>query len=527
MWQKGEVKGQKLKPAAKSILKSDQDLESSESEGGKKSQRGKRLQRAAAKEQEMTLLHPRVQMQSSKVLMVADDMPEQHWMAMGSMAPEHAVPILLEVIAKQISLKEMEKKFQLVKQVAYVCKAFAVGVGCADFKEAEKQYPLHTKKDMLEKFVDGVRRGQKSIPALDGHVKRALDWKSKERRLQAKEALHAFRSAPLTEPFVDWTEVKHENDATEVKIINGDMRLLSKLQTEKLSISLAIFDFPYGFAHEGHAPDREPFPESDVLEVLQNLKDVSSAPLWTVAGFCSVDTLPSIRSAFREVCNAGQELSTWCKPNVTNPGGPRLVSATEFCVLGYYSQTGQREMAHYNFDPTDPRHNFQLFNAVTQKYQHPGGGVLCPYQKPYNLYSWLVNKFSPTGPCILDGFSGSRTGAIACVKANSNCLVLEINTKCAKRIATRLLTDIDDTLARETPKRILKQKASQNSSLAKSAENELGVDGDTDTAAGVMQTVGEAALAVDGPSTEPVEHASGPSAEPVEHVSGPSAEPVE
>ncbi|GBG93047.1 hypothetical protein CBR_g58402 [Chara braunii] len=295
MWQKGEVKGQKLKPATKNILKLDQDLESSESEDGKKSQRGKRLERAAAKEEEMALLHPRVQMQGSKVPMVADDMPAQHWIAMGSMAQEHAVPILLE----------MEKKFQLVKQVAYICKAFAVGVGCADFKKAEKQYPLHTKKDMLEKFVSGVRRGQKSIPALDGHIKRALDWKSKERRLQAKEALHAFRSTPLTEPFVDWTEVKHENDAAKVKIINSDIRLLSKLQMEKLPISLAIFDFPYGFAHEGHASDHELFPESDVLEVLQNLKDVSSAPLWTVAGFCSVDMLPSIRSAFREVCNAG------------------------------------------------------------------------------------------------------------------------------------------------------------------------------------------------------------------------------
>ncbi|GBG91916.1 hypothetical protein CBR_g54011 [Chara braunii] len=289
MWQKGEIKGQKLKPATKNILKSDQDLESSESEDGKKSQRGKRLERAAAKEQEMALLHPQVQMRGSKVPMVADDMPAQHWIAMGSMAQEHAVPILLE----------MEKKFQLVKQVAYVCKAFAVGVGCADFKEAEKYYPLHTKKDMLEKFVSGVRRGQKSIPALDGYIKRALDWKSKERRLQAKEDLHAFRSTPLTEPFVDTTEVKHENDAAKVKIINSDIRLLFKLQMEKLPISLAIFDFPYGFAHEGHASDHELFPESDVLEVLQNLKDVSSAPLWTVAGFCSVDMLPSIRSALR------------------------------------------------------------------------------------------------------------------------------------------------------------------------------------------------------------------------------------
>ncbi|GBG80782.1 hypothetical protein CBR_g31338 [Chara braunii] len=424
---------------------------------------------------------------------------------MGSKAPEHVLPILLEVIAKQISLKEMEKKFQVVKQVAYVCKAFAVGVGAVDFKEAERRFPLHTKKELLEKFAGGVRRGQTSIPALDRHIKRALEWKNKERRLQAKEDLHAFRSKPLMEPFVDWTEVAHENTSAEVKIINDDMRFLSKMQTEKLPISLAIFDFPYDFSHDGHAYDNEPFPESDVVEGLHNLKDVSSAPLWTVAGFCSVDMLPSIRSAFREVCNVGQELLTWCKPNVTNPGGPLLVSATKFCVLGYYSETGQREMAHNNFDPTDPRHNFQLFNAVMQKYQHPGGGVLCPYQKPHALYSWLVNEFSPDGACILDGFSGSGTGVIPCVKANQNCLVVEINTKCAKGIATRLLTDIGGTLARETPKR--KQKASQGSPPsnlsgdAKFVENELGVDGDTDTTARVAQIAGEGATVVSGPSS--------------------------
>ncbi|GBG68118.1 hypothetical protein CBR_g2669 [Chara braunii] len=434
MWQKGVVKGQKLKPTARSFLKADQDLKTSESEGAKKSQRGKRLDRAVANEQEMALLYPRVQLQGNKVLMVVEDMPAQHWITMGSMAPENVVPILLEVIAKQISLKEMEKKFQLVKQIAYVCKAFAVGVGVADFKEAEKEYPLHTKKEILEK----------SLP-----------------------------------------------------------------------ISLAIFDFLYGFAHEDHASDAELFPESDVVEVLHNLKDVSSAPLWTIAGFYSVDMLPSIRSAFREVCNAKQELLTWCKPNVTNPGGPRLVSATEFCVLGYYSESGQREMAHYNFDPTDMRHNFQLFNVVTQKYQHPGGSVRCPYQKPYTLYSWLVNKFSPTGACVLDGLSGSGTGAIACVKANRNCLVVEINTKCAKGIATRLLTDIGDTLARETPK--VKEKVAQGSPTSKlsgdtkSVENKLVADENTGTAAGVADIAEAVVVGPSGASLPTAKAAAGPS----------------
>ncbi|GBG92342.1 hypothetical protein CBR_g55222 [Chara braunii] len=160
--------------------------------------------------------------------------------------------------------------------------------------------------------------------------------------------------------------------------------------------------------------------------------------------------LPSVRSVFAKVCNAGQELLTWCKPNVTNPGGPRLVSATEFCVLGYYNVTGHREMAHYNFSPTDPCHNFQLFDIVTRKFVHLSDNlVLCLYQKPYTLYSWLVRKFSSLDATVLDGFSDSGTGAIACVLADRNCLVVELDKRYAQGIWMRLLTDIEETLRRE------------------------------------------------------------------------------
>ncbi|GBG69941.1 hypothetical protein CBR_g4767 [Chara braunii] len=188
-------------------------------------------------------------------------------------------------------------------------------------------------------------------------------------------------------------------------------------------------------------------------EARQNVKEVSSASLSTVAAFCSVDMLSSVRSAFAKICNAGQELVTWCKPNTTNPGGPRLVSATEFCVLGYYNVTGQLEMTHYNFALTDPRHNFQLFDAVTRKFVHPADDrVLCPYQRPYESYSWLVTKFSPLGATIFNRFSGSGTGVIACVMANRNYLVVELDRRCAKGIRMRLLTDLEGTLQREKPK---------------------------------------------------------------------------
>ncbi|GBG83161.1 hypothetical protein CBR_g36777 [Chara braunii] len=142
MWQRGEVKGQKLKPSAKSHIKHEDGPESSESEGGKRSQRGTRLDRATAKLQEMALLNPRVQFKDNKVVLVPEDMPAQPWITMGNVAPENDVPILLEVISKTISIKEMEQKFRVVKKLNYVCKAFADGVGCKEFKEAEQKYPL-------------------------------------------------------------------------------------------------------------------------------------------------------------------------------------------------------------------------------------------------------------------------------------------------------------------------------------------------------------------------------------------------
>ncbi|GBG86584.1 hypothetical protein CBR_g41648 [Chara braunii] len=456
MWQKGEVKNQKLKPLAKSQICTDVAPESSESEGGKKQRGAKKLDRAVAKQQEMAFFNPRLKLKDNKVASAPADMPAQPWITVGNIPHDAIIPILTEVVSKQISLEEMERKFKVVKKFGYVAKAFCRGVKYKDFKTAEELYPLHTKKEVLEPFIRTFERRGAKPTALLNHIERAKEWrKMEDKRIKdAQRASHDFfRAHSLDDSFADWTDVKYEGCSGQVKVIQGDMLRLAQLQKDKVSISLSIFDLPYGFAHKGHARDTEPFPESDIVAVLQNVKEVSSASLWTVAAFCSVDMLSSVRSAFAKICNVGQEFVTWCKPNTTNPGGPKLVSATEFCVLGYYNVTGQREMTHYNFTPTDPRHNFQLFDAVTRKFVHPANDrVLCPYQKPYALYFWLVTKFPPPGGTVLDGFSGSGTGAIACVMANRNCLVVELDRWCAKGIRMRLLTDLEGTLQREKPK---------------------------------------------------------------------------
>lgn len=48
-----------------------------------------------------------------------------------------------------------------------------------------------------------------------------------------------------------------------------------------------------------------------------------------------------------------------------------------------------------------------------------------PTQKPVNVISWLLKKFSKEGDSILDPFSGSGTTAIACMELNRRFVCIE------------------------------------------------------------------------------------------------------
>lgn len=65
-----------------------------------------------------------------------------------------------------------------------------------------------------------------------------------------------------------------------------------------------------------------------------------------------------------------------------------------------------------------------------------------PTQKPLELIRWLVKTYSNTGETVFDGYSGSGTTAIACIKENRNFIGSELNKgyydKSMKRISIAL-----------------------------------------------------------------------------------------
>ncbi|GBG75370.1 hypothetical protein CBR_g19999 [Chara braunii] len=417
-----------------------------------KKKKATRFDAAEALRQANQFFNPHAPMEDGKIVAEAINMHQAPWVEMGSLDDDSVLPILEQVVAKQLAIEGMRKKYEVAKRLGRVVKFFVNETGSTDWDECKSLYPMHTTKDLLEPFESNWRAKGDVPKALVAHVERAKAWKElndkrvgESRRTKQKMAM----AEEATAHFSDWTEIRDGDHSGFVKVLEGDMLDLNNLQ-KPLPFSLTICDFPYGFDLPMSVDDNRHFPEDDIVHVLQNIKEVCMGPLWTVVGFCSLDVMSYVRSAFAMVCHSGQEVITWCKPNVMNTDGPRLISATKFCVIGYYSVSGKREAAHYNFASTDVLHNYRIFDAVMKKYNHPLDlEVLCPYQKPVALYDWLVDKFSPPGSYVIDAFSGSGTGAIACVLCNRNCLVVEKNSRCISGIRSRILNDIGPTIERE------------------------------------------------------------------------------
>jgi len=54
-------------------------------------------------------------------------------------------------------------------------------------------------------------------------------------------------------------------------------------------------------------------------------------------------------------------------------------------------------------------------------------GALHPTQKPIDLFRYLIRTYSNPGETVFDGYSGSGTTAIACIKENRNFIGCELN----------------------------------------------------------------------------------------------------
>ncbi|GBG89305.1 hypothetical protein CBR_g49015 [Chara braunii] len=121
MWLKGDCPDQKMKvPTAKKGKMSSDDSEVGGSEGtrptAKKSRR--KFNSAEAQHQVMRFFNPRAQVEHGKIVTEPTDMPQAHWVEMGSLPDESVIPILEQVAAKQLNCLVVDKCPRYIKGIS-------------------------------------------------------------------------------------------------------------------------------------------------------------------------------------------------------------------------------------------------------------------------------------------------------------------------------------------------------------------------------------------------------------------------
>lgn len=91
-------------------------------------------------------------------------------------------------------------------------------------------------------------------------------------------------------------------------------------------------------------------------------------------------------------------------------------------------------------DDYDPTKNYPTNLLKTMAKQDECNSVnrFHPTQKPEFLMRWLVQTFSNEGDLIFDGYSGSGTTAIACIKEKRNFIGSELNKEYFEKAALRI-----------------------------------------------------------------------------------------
>lgn len=94
---------------------------------------------------------------------------------------------------------------------------------------------------------------------------------------------------------------------------------------------------------------------------------------------------------------------------------------------GNYGKTKEEyKLNEYRTIPTDMSYPDDLIsiNGVGSFGNEKTGH---PTQKPESLISWLIRTYTNKGETVYDGYSGSGTTAIACIKENRNFIGAEMN----------------------------------------------------------------------------------------------------
>jgi len=132
----------------------------------------------------------------------------------------------------------------------------------------------------------------------------------------------------------------------------------------------------------------------------------------------------------------------WVKPNASNTGGLRYVSAVETFFVCYKSSCTNQ---YWNFGtaPAD-RLNFIEMDSVSKGERvltHNGKAFQC--QKPVALLVSIFKHHCVAGSTILDLGAGSGSAEIAALAAGCNVVGLEIHNKTFALAKKRVLTSFD------------------------------------------------------------------------------------
>ena len=65
------------------------------------------------------------------------------------------------------------------------------------------------------------------------------------------------------------------------------------------------------------------------------------------------------------------------------------------------------------------------YPSSIQKFMNPNNNNLHPTQKPVTLFEYLIRTYTNEGDTVYDGFAGSFTTAIACIKTNRRYICIE------------------------------------------------------------------------------------------------------
>ena len=189
---------------------------------------------------------------------------------------------------------------------------------------------------------------------------------------------------------------------SDIEIIQGDCLQIMKYFSDK-QFDLVLTDPPYG-------------------QVWGNLADITSGRTDKLKQHFDEarewDIKPT-KECFDELRRVGDKQIIWGYNNFTS-----ILGDSNDLIVWDKDITGNKfflrfEIAWCSFNTSDILRAKKFSNEPKQH----------PTQKPTELISMLLNKYTEKGDTVLDPFLGSGTTAVACERMGRNCVGIEISPK--------------------------------------------------------------------------------------------------